>query len=454
MIILLILLLFSASAQAYEIRGNTIVQDTLKVDFISPEDSSFITMDSTVVNGSLTVPFLDLGEVTTVDSPAVDYIRLFAVEDDEFTVLETITNLGVRNRINQDVFRIARNTSGGPLARGTVVRFSGSTGNKPNFAAAQSDTIVTMPAVGILGTAVANNGYGEVMIVGRLSGLKTDYTNAGEPTYAPVADWTEGDILYVNSAVLGALQNSKPTHPNFSQWIATIEKVHVDEGILLIKTQAMLGLEDGTNSNTYTLGDGTAGTKTLTFSSDADGSITWDGSDFVVPGYQEDSDTNAFDATKTWSQAGNILLNHIGNPDANHTFNMANKTLIWNFTNPAGGVEYNVSGAFTGEVIHLHQHTGNPGKPTHLIHMEADDADVVPLHCISSGDTNSYFEGGLVWADSITTPVMTVSSILNLGLHTIAEGDSVFGNIINDAADSTIKCWNGSAWITIVDLIP
>jgi hypothetical protein len=147
-------------------------------------------------------------------------------------------------------------------------------------------------------------------------------------------------------------------------------------------------------------------------------------------------------------------LNHIGSPDANHTFNMANKTLIWNFTNPAGGVEYNVSGAFTGEVIHLHQHTGNPGKPTHLIHMEADDADVVPLHCISSGDTNSYFEGGLVWADSITTPVMTVSSILNLGLHTIAEGDSVFGNIINDAADSTIKCWNGSAWITIVDLIP
>lgn len=42
----------------------------------------------------------------------------------------------------------------------------------------------------------------------------------------------------------------------------------------------------------------------------------------------------------------------------------------------------------------------------------------------------------------------------NLTLRTIAAGDSIFGHVILDAADTTIKAWNGSAWVTITDLIP
>ena len=45
-------------------------------------------------------------------------------------------------------------------------------------------------------------------------------------------------------------------------------------------------------------------------------------------------------------------------------------------------------------------------------------------------------------------------SLFKLPLHTIALGDSVFLRFIVDAADTTLKAWNGSAWITIKDLIP
>lgn len=41
-----------------------------------------------------------------------------------------------------------------------------------------------------------------------------------------------------------------------------------------------------------------------------------------------------------------------------------------------------------------------------------------------------------------------------LTLRTIAAGDSVFLKVIVDAADTTLKAWNGSAWVTIKDLIP
>lgn len=43
---------------------------------------------------------------------------------------------------------------------------------------------------------------------------------------------------------------------------------------------------------------------------------------------------------------------------------------------------------------------------------------------------------------------------LNLALRTITAGDSVFLHTIVDAADTTLKTWNGSAWVTIQDLVP
>jgi hypothetical protein len=281
---------------------------------------------------------LDLVEIATPANPAVNTIRTYAIEDADFTVLETITDLGVINRINQDSFRIARNDSGGTLAKGTAVYYSDSTGNKPDFRVAQANSITTMPAIGILNTSPNNGAFAEVMIIGRITGIKTDYTNAGEPTYAPVADWAEGDALYVNTAVLGGLQNSKPLHPNFSQWMGTIEVVHATTGVILVKVAAMLGLEDGTNSNTFTIGDTAAGTKSLKFDGAADAQIDWDGTQIKInhPTWIGDGVTNyaAFAADGELTLAGTARC-RLGAWINAESFKLP-------ATNPASKIEYGI----------------------------------------------------------------------------------------------------------------
>ena len=116
--------------------------------------------------------------------------------------------------------------------------------------------------------------------------------------------------------------------------------------------------------------------------------------------HQEDSDTSVFDATWFWAQNENINLNELGNIEADKSFNMSNKTLTWDFVNPAGGMVFNVSGAFSGDFIELQQQTGNPGQ-THLLHAVAADNNVVGLHIEVTADTNSEFTGGTVYGDSL-----------------------------------------------------
>ncbi len=91
-----------------------------------------------------------------------------------------------------------------------------------------------------------------------------------------------------------------------------------------------------------------------------------------------------------WANAGVVTgdatLDQIGNLAANKTFNNGAFSLSFNFTNPTnqptydGAFEIQASGAFTGDLFHVHQHTGNPGAGTHLVKLEAEDSDVHLLH--------------------------------------------------------------------------
>jgi len=88
--------------------------------------------------------------------------------------------------------------------------------------------------------------------------------------------------------------------------------------------------------------------------------------------------------------SGNAPLNALANMTANKTFNNAAFSLSFNFTNPTnqptydGAFEIQASGAFTGDLFHVHQHTGNPGA-SDLCHFEAEDADVLVLRLSHEG---------------------------------------------------------------------
>jgi hypothetical protein len=234
-------------------------------------DARFVQVAGDVMTGNLSIlatlqaNIVDMPELDTPAAPTADHIRIYAVEDADFTVLETITDLGIVNRINQDTFRIARNTTGVDVAVNKAVYFSGSTGNKPNFALACADDEGTMPAVGVTTAAVVNNAYGEIMIVGRLNKVKTDY-----------AGWLEGQALYVDPTTPGELTNVRPTHPDLAQWVGTIEVVHATNGAILVNAQSLTGIEDGTNRNSWTVGDTLTGVKSVLFDGLNDASLEWD----------------------------------------------------------------------------------------------------------------------------------------------------------------------------------
>ena len=248
---------------------------TTKVSKSGDTMSGDLTINASLfVNGVMQGNMIDISETATdIGVPDANKIRIYAAEADGFTVLETITNLGIVNRINQDSFRVARNTSGVEIAAGKTVYYTGSTGQKPNFSLALSSSEGSMPAIGVTTAIVGNGQYGEIMIVGRLTSVKTDY-----------AGWTEGDVLYVSDSSAGELTNIRPTHPNLAQWIGTIEYVHSSQGSILIKTQALTGIEDGTNRNSYTIGDTLAGTKALVFDGTTDASLQWDNSTWIFNG--------------------------------------------------------------------------------------------------------------------------------------------------------------------------
>ena len=76
-------------------------------------------------------------------------------------------------------------------------------------------------------------------------------------------------------------------------------------------------------------------------------------------------------------------LNQINNPSDDKEFNFANKHLHFKWVAPAAGAhqgafELEASGAFANDLVHIHQHTGNPGV-TNLVYIEGVDTDVKPL---------------------------------------------------------------------------
>lgn len=127
-----------------------------------------------------------------------------------------------------------------------------------------------------------------------------------------------------------------------------------------------------------------------------------------------------------WANAGvltsNATLDLVGNLAANKTFNNAANSISFNFTNPTnqptydGAFEIQASGAFAGDLLHVHQHTGNPGA-TDLCHFEATDADVTILHLTHSGGAGKCLsiDAGAAETASITAAGAATFSGLTVG---------------------------------------
>lgn len=162
----------------------------------------------------------DLAEVSGVTNPAADRGRLYALDVGAKTEPEYRDSAGATGRVFRDSYFVGQNTTGGTLAKGTVVRVTSLVGTDiPIIAAADADASSTMPAAGVLMEAVTNNSYGRVMFQGVLTGIATTGLAAGSPLYA--------------SGTAGGFTQTTPVYPAFRQVLGSVLSVGAS-GVLLV----------------------------------------------------------------------------------------------------------------------------------------------------------------------------------------------------------------------------
>jgi len=90
-----------------------------------------------------------------------------------------------------------------------------------------------------------------------------------------------------------------------------------------------------------------------------------------------------------------ISLDEIEDLTTDKIFTMAANNLTFNFTTPSDGLTLNATGAFNDHVLHVYQFTGNPSAGTQLVHLHAEDADVIPLNVEGAGQSSIFYNSGL-----------------------------------------------------------
>ena len=152
------------------------------------------------------------GQVTIPETPTAD-----AHAASKKYVDDNTGNADVAKRIEITV----KNVSGSALVKGAAVHASPTatppSGNVIEVIGADNDVTASMPAIGILNEAIADEAEGQCVMVGSVTGINT-------------SSFTAGEELYVGSTA-GVLTNTKPTSTsNQIQKIAVVIKSHASNG--------------------------------------------------------------------------------------------------------------------------------------------------------------------------------------------------------------------------------
>jgi hypothetical protein len=148
------------------------------------------------------------------------------------TNLNAVLDFGFPSGSTTQVRAQVRNETGATLAKGTVVYINGGAGNKVTVtkAIATGDE-TSAQTFGIVITDITNNQNGYVCVLGLVENLNT-------------SAYTEGQQLYLSPTTAGAWTTTKPSAPNHMVYIGIVERVHVNQGTVLVRIQNGYELEE------------------------------------------------------------------------------------------------------------------------------------------------------------------------------------------------------------------
>lgn len=168
--------------------------------------------------------YLDLPE-TTPGPSATGVGRLHAVNYKGFTVL-ALKDTGATLYMTRDNITVAKVT-GTAVTRGQLVYISGASGSNAEIQLAKADSWTTTPAIGWVLDAGAVNAFVRVLAAGTISGLDT-------------SPWAEGERLFLSTQAAGAVTNSPPAYPFYTQRVGIVTRSHATQGEVLVMLTAVL----------------------------------------------------------------------------------------------------------------------------------------------------------------------------------------------------------------------
>jgi len=169
----------------------------------------------------------------------------FAMLDDVPTKTSDITNDGA-DGVNpfitaldipttgqaSTLVREVKNMTGATLTKGTVVFISGANGNKALVSKAIATTdALSARTFGLLQSNILNNGTGNCVIIGDLSGLNT-------------SSFAEGAQLYLSGVTAGTYTDTRTLAPTHLVYVGKVTRSHPTQGQIEVQIQNGYELEE------------------------------------------------------------------------------------------------------------------------------------------------------------------------------------------------------------------
>jgi len=162
----------------------------------------------------------------------------FAMLDDVPTTTSQLTNDGA-DGVNpfitaldipttgqaSTLVREVKNMTGATLTKGTVVYISGANGNKALVSKAIATTdALSARTFGLLQSDILNNGLGNCVIIGDLSGINT-------------SSFAEGAQLYLSGVTAGAFTDTRTLAPTHLVYVGKVTRSHPTQGQIEVQIQ-------------------------------------------------------------------------------------------------------------------------------------------------------------------------------------------------------------------------
>jgi len=183
------------------------------------------TVQTTAFSASVLLPYAPLNSPLFTGDPRGPTAAL----GDNDTSLATTAFVqqellsGTANARNLEVY--VRNQTGSTLAAGAIVYINGATGNRPTVTLAQANNDAnSAQTFGFVKTAIANNGFGYVIVRGELENIDTSAL-------------TEGVQLYLSPTTPGAWTTTKPSAPQHLVYVGIVVRSHPTQGVILVAVQ-------------------------------------------------------------------------------------------------------------------------------------------------------------------------------------------------------------------------